>query len=110
MLKIKIFLSVFIISILLGVTSLVKTQTRLLEKKIEKAEIKIAILEKDLHEIELDYSYLSSPQNLSNKIKDLAVIDYVPFDYSRIFLNYEDFILVHKKLSNLKKNEKKTKK
>ena len=109
--KIKLIISLFIFSILLGITSTIKNQTRIIEKNIYTIDRKIAVIEKDLNETELDYSYLSSPNNLSKKIKDLAFIDYVPMDFSRIYLNYRDFIDSQKKITILKMNyEKKTKK
>jgi len=111
MFKIKLIILICIFSILLSVTSLIKNQTRIMEKSIYKIDIKIANIERDLHETELDYSYLSSPNNLSKKIKDLAFIDYMPMDFSRIYLNYRDFMDSQKKITILKiNNEKKTKK
>ena len=109
--KIKLIISLCIFSILLGITSAIKNQTRIIEKNIYKIDRKITGIEKDLHETELDYSYLSSPNNLSEKIKDLAFIEYMPMDFSRIYLNYRDFTDSQKKITILKiKNEKKTKK
>ena len=99
--KIKIIISVCIFAILLGITSIIKTQTRLVEKRIYKIDIKIAALEKDLHETQLDYSYLSSPKFLSIKIKNLAFIEYLPMDFSRIYLNYSDFNNAEKKITIL---------
>ena len=109
--KIKLIISICIFSILLGVTSAIKNQTRIIEKEIYKTTKKIVILEKDLHETELDYFYLSSPKSLSKRIKDLRLIDYVPMDFSRIYLDYSDFTNSQNKISILNKNnEKKTKK
>ncbi len=109
--KIKLIISIFIFSILLGTTSAIKNQTRIIEKNIYKIDRKIAVIEKDLHETELDYSYLSSPNNLSKKVRDLAFIDYMPMDFSRIYLNYRDFTNSQKKITILKmNNEKKTQK
>ena len=111
MLKINLIISIFIFSILLSITSAIKNQTRIIEKNIYKIDRKIAAIKKDLHETELDYSYLSSPNNLSVKIKNLAFIEYVPMDFSRIYLNYRHFIDYQKKITILKMNyEKKTKK
>ena len=107
--KIKLIISICIFSILLGTTSAIKNQTRIIEKSIYKIDKKIAASEKDLYEIELDYSYLSSPNNLSVKIKDLAFIEYVPMDFSRIYLNYKDFLDSQKKITNLKTNDEKKK-
>ena len=109
--KIKLIISLFIFSILLGITSTIKNQTRLIAKNIYKIDKRVLAIEKDLHETELDYSYLSSPNNLSVKIKDLDFIEYVPMDFSRIYLNYRHFIDYQKKITILKMNyEKKTKK
>jgi hypothetical protein len=111
MYRIKIIVSICIFSILLSFTSIIKTQTRIVEKKIYKIESKLAILKKDLHETQLDYSYLSSPNYLSKKIIDLDFIEYSPMDFSRIYLSYYDFINIQKKITILKKtNEKKTEK
>ena len=109
--KIKLIASLCIFSILLGITSFIKNQTRIIEKNIYKIDRKILAIEKDLYETELDYSYLASPNNLSKKIKDLALIDYVPMDFSRIYLNYKDFTNSQKKITILEMNdENKTKK
>ena len=109
--KIKLISLFLIFSILLGVTSLVKNKTRIIEKKIYKADRRIIIIEKDLHETELDYFYLSSPNNLSVKIKDLDFIEYAPMDFSRIYLNYRNFVDSEKKITIHRMNdEKKTKK
>ena len=109
--KIKLIISIGIFSILLSIASAIKNQTRIIEKSIYKIDRKIATIEKDLYETELDYFYLSSPHNLSKKIKDLALIEYIPMDFSRIYFNYKDFIDSQKKITILKtNNEKKTKK
>ncbi len=109
--KIKLIISISIFSILLFVTSVIKNQTRVIEKNIYKINKKISAIEKDFYETELDYSYLSSPNNLSKKIRDLSFTDYMPMDFSRIYLNYKDFADSKKKISILKiQNEKKTKK
>ena len=109
--KINLLISICIFSILLGITSTIKNQTRIIEKNIYKIDRKIAVIEKDLHETQLDYFYVSSPGHLSQKIQQLAVIDYVPMDFSRIYFNYKDFIDSQKKITILEMNdEKKTKK
>jgi len=107
--KIKLIVSLCIFSILLGITSFIKNQTRIIEKNIYKIDRKIAVIKKDLHETELDYSYLSSPNNLSERIKDLAFIEYMPMDFSRIYLNYRDFTGSQRKITTLKINNEKKK-
>ena len=103
MIKIKFLFTIFVFSFLLTITSIIKNQTRIIEKNIYKIDRKILVLKKDLSETELDYFYLSSPNNLSNRTKDLALIDYAPMDFSRIYLNYNDFLDSKKKITNLKK-------
>ncbi len=112
MLKTKLIISIFIFSILLGVTSVVKNQTRIIEKNINKIKTVISYKKKDLNETQLDYFYLSSPQNLSNRVQNLGLVDYVPMDFSKIYLNYQDFENSENKISILNKtlNEKKIKK
>ena len=105
--KIKLVISICIFSILLGVTSGIKNQTRIIEKSIYKIDRKIVAIEKDLHETQLDYFYVSSPGYLSKKIKQLAFIEYMPMDFSRIYLNYRDFIDSKKKITILKTNNEK---
>ncbi len=109
--KFKLILSIGIFSALLILTSIIKNQTRVIEKEIKKIDREVADVKKDLYETELDYSYLSSPYNLSKKIKELDLVDYMPMDFSRIYLNYDAFIESRKKMTILEtKNEKKTKK
>ena len=95
----------------MSITSAIKNKTRVIEKSIYKIDSRIVAKEKDLHEIELDYFYLSSPNNLSKKIKDFVDVEYMPMDFSRIYLNYKDFTDSQKKITILKmNNEKKTQK
>ena len=109
--KIKLIISVCIFSILLVLTSAIKNQTRVIEKKIYKIDKRISAIKKDLHETQLDYFYLSSPSNLSNKINQLALTEYFPMDFSRIYLSFSDFTKYQKKMTIFKSNdEKKTKK
>ena len=102
MFKKKFLVSILIFSFLLFFTSFVKTKTRLIEKKISNVEKIILTKNKDLHEIQLDYFYLVSPSNLTNKIKKLDIVDYQAVDFSRIYLSLSDFIVSHKNLTNLK--------
>ena len=105
--KIKLIISILIFSFLLSATSILKTQTRIIEKKIYNVENKIQILKKDLHETQLDFSYVSSPGYLSNKINELNIIEYVPLDHSRIYLDFSDFINEKNKVSTLKVKDEK---
>ena len=109
--KINLIISICIFSILLGLTSGIKNETRIVEKEIFKTNKKILIIEKDLHETQLDYFYVSSPGYLSKKIKQIALIEYFPMDLSRIYLNHTEFTNTKKKITTLSiTDEKKTKK
>ena len=66
--KIKFFLTILIFGTLLGITSIIKTQTRIIEKKIIKLNLNVFEVEKGLHETQLDFFYLSSPKQLEEKL------------------------------------------
>ena len=109
--NVKLIISICIFSTLLGVTSTIKNQTRIIEKDIYKIDKRLAFLEKDLNETELDYFYLSSPNYLTKKINNLSYVEYIPMDFSRIYLNLQDFKDSQKKITILKiNNETKTQK
>ena len=107
--KTKLIITMIIFSILLSITSFIKTQTRIVEKKIITLQTKIMNLETDLHETQLDFDYLTSPYNLSKRINEIALIDYVPLDFSKIYFKFSDFTETKEKLT-LKKNMSKKKK
>ena len=109
--KLKILISLGVFALLISITSAIKNQTRIIEKNIFKINKRIAILEKDLNETQLDFFYLSSPETLSNKLTKINLINYFPMDFSRIYLSYNDFINFKNKISILdKSNEKKIQK
>lgn len=109
--KIKIFISISVFSFLLIGTSILKNETRIIEKKIYKINNKIIIKEEDLNKSQLDFSYLTSPSVIEKKIEHVDTNQYLPMDYSKIFLNMSIFIDLENKLVNeLNQNEKKTKK
>ncbi len=107
--RVKLIISILIFSILFSLTSFLKTQTRIIEKKIYKIDKKIISIKKDLHETQLDFFYVSSPGYISNKIKKLDLIDYFPMDFSKIYLNYKDFTESKRKITVLKKDYEKKK-
>ena len=111
MFKINLIFSICIFAVLLGITSVIKNQTRIIEKNIYKIDRKLATVKRDLNETELDFFYLSSPNNLHKKIKNLALVEYIPMDFFKIYSNLKDFKKSDKKLTILKINhEKKTQK
>ena len=106
--RIKLTASLIIFAILLSFTSIIKNKTRLIEKKIFKLNKEISYKKKDLNETQLDFFYLSSPLQLSNKIKKLGLAEYQALDFSRIYLSMNDFKSSKNKISTLNiKNEKK---
>ena len=110
MIRLKLFITISIFSLLLIFTSVIKNQTRIIEKNIIKIDRKILALEKDLHETELDYFYLSSPNNLSKRTKNLALVEYVPMDFSKIYLSLKDFTESKNRTTLRIKNETKKEK
>ena len=98
MFKFKIFVSVITFSILLIVTSIIKNQTRETEKKILNLSKIIKTKEKDLNESQLDFTYLSSPLIIHDKIKLIDNEKYVTMEYSKIFLSMFSFLDLQNKL------------
>ena len=111
MFRLKTITLAVIFLILLIITSIIKNQTRIIEKKLHKLNEKIALKEKDINEAQLDFYFLTSPAEIEKRIKILGQNDYFPIKNSKIFLNLSDFIDMQKKISTLNySNEKKAKK
>ena len=91
MFKIKISISLLIFSSLLFGTSVIKNETREIEKNIDQLNKKINFLEKDFNESQLDYFYLTSPSMIEKRIKNLDIKQYLPMEYSKIFLSISNF-------------------
>ena len=99
----KLFISLVVFSGLMFFASIIKNETRLIEKNIAKYKKNISKLENKLHEAELDYHYLSSPAILSNNIKEF--IDEL-FKYKTLFniFSLEQFLAKTKIFNEKKKN------
>ena len=97
MFKLKISISILIFSLLLIVTSIVKNQTRKIEKEISVYKKVILHKEKDINETQLDFFYLTSPMMIEEKILLLSDKDYFPMEYSRIFSNISNFLNIENK-------------
>ena len=111
MFKLKIVIPTIIFLILLIITSIIKNQTRTIEKKLLKISKNIALQEKDINESQLDFYFLTSPAEVEKKIKILGINNYSPVENSKIFLSLSNFADIKKKLSKTKNaNEKKIKK
>ena len=111
MIRLKVFISIFIFSLFLIGTSIIKNQTREIEKKIYYLNKKIHNKTKDLNESQLDFSYLSSPSMIEKRIDKYEAEKYIPMEYSKIFLSLSNFIDLDKKFVNQEgQNEKKIEK
>ena len=107
MFKFKIISSISIFVFLLIGTSYIKNQTREIEKKIFSLSKIIHNQEKNLSELQLDYSYLSSPSIIEKKIENLEHNKYLPIQNSKIFLSIDSFTDLQNKFVIKKDHEKK---
>ena len=107
MFRLNILISIIIFSSLLFGTSIIKNQTREIEKKIFSIRKLILIQETDLYESQLDYSYLTSPSMLDKKIETFDNEHYLPMDYSKIFLSLSNFLHLKNKFVIQKNNYEK---
>ena len=110
MTKKKLFISIAIFSFLMILTSIIKTQTRIMEKNISSYEKKISNLRNNLYESQLDFYYLSSPSSISEKINNYSNDDYETIEYSNIYFSLDQFLIEKKKTTKNythRKNEKK---
>tara|TARA_B100000530_G_scaffold287322_1_gene202523 strand:+ start:60 stop:374 length:315 start_codon:yes stop_codon:yes gene_type:complete len=100
----SILISFTIFFSLMIFTSHVKNKTRNLEKNIEKLQREISSLEKKLSDTQIDFVYLSSPEQLQKNSLSLVEEEYLSFDHSRIFLSVEHFLKYNsKEVSKIKK-------
>ena len=108
MFKIKILLSIIIFSFLLFGTSIIKNKTREIEKKIINLNNKNNLKIKDLFESQVDFSYLTSPSMIETFISQTDD-QYIPMQFSKIFLNMKDFLDLENKIVFQKNRNEKTK-
>ena len=95
----KFIISITLFSLLLFCTSVIKNKTRVIEKNIVTYEKQISYLEKELYESQLDFYYLTSPKLLQEKINFLTNEKYHYMSFSKIYLNYNDFLYEQGKIS-----------
>ncbi len=105
----KLFISIFIFSIFMIFTSIIKNKTRIIEKNIYSYEKKIVNLKNNLYEAQLDFSYLSSPENLSKNIFEYSNEEYSILSRSRIYQSLDDFLKENKKTTMTFINDNKKK-
>tara|TARA_B100000963_G_C22343660_1_gene544082 strand:- start:51 stop:389 length:339 start_codon:yes stop_codon:yes gene_type:complete len=107
----KLFFSLAIFTFFLIITSLVKNQSRIMEKQIKVLNSNIVAKEKNISEAEMELSYLSSPNEIEKKFNSRDLEKFEPIKHSHIFYDIHDFNAFEKKLSNLLNiDEKKIKK
>jgi len=97
----KLFFSLAVFTFFLIITSLVKNQSRIIEKQIKSLNINIIAKEKNISEAEMEFSYLSSPNEIEKKFNSGDLEKFEPIKYSNIFYDVHDFNILEKKLSNL---------
>ena len=111
MFKIKFVISISLFFLFIVLTSVVKNETRELEKEIYIINNKVVSKERNLNETQLEFSYLTSPNIIEKKIDNLFVNKYISMDFSNIFLNFSSFENLKNKLATQeKKYEKKIQK
>jgi hypothetical protein len=101
MLKTKFIISISIFVILLLATSVIKNKTRVIEKQISNLNKIILVKEKNVNEAELDFYYLTSPEELEKKLNLIGFNNYQPIKYSNIYFNISDLTEIKNKFSNL---------
>ncbi len=107
-----LFFSLTTFIFFLIITSLIKNQSRIIEKQIKVLNNNIVAKEKNISEAEMEFSYLSSPNEIEKKFNRRDLEKFEPVKHSNIFYDIHDFNILEKKLSNLinideKKNRKK---
>ena len=111
MFKTKFLVSTVVFVTFLVTTSAIKNKTRNIEKKISILHTKILSKEKNINQAQLDFYYLTSPEEIEKRVNMIGFENYKPISFSKIFFNISDLINIHNKISNLKNlNEKKIKK
>ena len=101
MFRTKFIISISVFVIFLIVTSVIKNKTRVTEKQISNLKKIILIKEKNLNEAELDFYYLTSPEELEKKLNLIGFNNYEPIKYSNIYFNISDISEIQNKISNL---------
>ncbi len=97
----KLFFSLTIIILFLIITSIVKNQSRIIEKQIKVLNSNIVAKEQNISETEMEFSYLSSPNEIEKKLNSRDLEKFEPIKYSNIFHGIHNFNMLEKKLSNL---------
>jgi len=103
--KKKIIIILVYLSFIIAIP-IIKNESRLIEKKIQKYESQIFIIEKNLLEANLEFQYLTSPAVLSSQIEKNFNQKYNNLDLSQIYINIEDFVSEQQKITRVSSDEK----
>ena len=101
MFRTKFIISISVFVILLLATSVIKNKTRVIEKQISNLNKIISVKEKNVNEAELDFYYLTSPEELEKKLNLIGFNNYQPIKYSNIYFNISELTEIKNKFSNL---------
>tara|TARA_Y100000590_G_scaffold436324_1_gene556776 strand:+ start:2887 stop:3213 length:327 start_codon:yes stop_codon:yes gene_type:complete len=104
MFKKSIIFSITFFFLLTTTTSLIKNKARNLEKDILKLKKDISFLEKQISDAEIDFIYLSNPEQLTKHLTSLKKEKYSTFHHSRIFFSINHFLKHDSKISKYMKN------
>ena len=80
----KYFLSIFIFIIGLISVSIIKNETRILQKEINALQASINSIKFDLHQSTLDYEVITSPENISKLAKEYLDSDFSYYKQSQL--------------------------
>lgn len=80
--KYSLIIILFVVGLIL--VSVIKNETRNLQKEISNLRASINILKLDLHKTTLDYNVITSPENISRLAKEHLEFDYVSYKKSQI--------------------------
>ena len=92
MFKKSIIISIITFFFLTLTTSVIKNKARNLEKDVLILKKDISILKKQISDAEIDFIYLSNPENLIQHL-EISREHYTNFDHSRVFFSINHFPL-----------------
>ena len=93
------------------IVSVVKNETRILQKEISNLKASINSIKLDLHQNTLEYEVITSPENIERLAKENLEIDFITYKKSQIKqLNGNDNTLSELKVDENKKDKKFSKK
>lgn len=80
----KYILSILFFIFGLVLVSIIKNETRSLQKEVNLIKISIEALRSELHQTNLDYNYLTSPENIMNLVMQNLDIDLSSYEANQI--------------------------